>query len=91
MPHFMKQLHFSCEKIKSHNKHKKPDARRFFFQLTCYKIIDSMINFNPARSKTAMLADHRIRIMNEVVSGIRIIKMYAWEIPFSAVVTAVRR
>lgn len=38
-----------------------------------------------------MLADHRIRIMNEVVSGIRIIKMYAWEIPFSAVVTAVRR
>lgn len=45
----------------------------------------------PARSKTAMLADHRIRIMNEVVSGIRIIKMYAWEIPFSTVVTAVRR
>lgn len=38
-----------------------------------------------------MLADHRIRIMNEVVSGIRIIKMYAWEIPFSALVTAVRR
>lgn len=49
------------------------------------------MNWSPPRSKTAMLADHRIRIMNEVVSGIRIIKMYAWEIPFSAVVTAVRR
>ncbi|XP_075905473.1 ATP-binding cassette sub-family C member 4-like [Nelusetta ayraudi] len=47
--------------------------------------------FGIFRSKTAVLADHRIRIMNEVVSGIRIIKMYAWEIPFSAVVTAVRR
>lgn len=29
--------------------------------------------------------------MNEVVSGIRIIKMYAWEKPFAALVTDVRR
>lgn len=43
------------------------------------------------RSKTAVLTDNRIRIMNEVVSGIRIIKMYAWEKPFSALVTEVRR
>ncbi|KAL3045937.1 hypothetical protein OYC64_017761 [Pagothenia borchgrevinki] len=43
------------------------------------------------QSKTAVLADNRIRIMNEVVSGIRIIKMYAWEKPFSALVTDVRR
>uniref|UniRef100_A0A8D3CIJ7 Multidrug resistance-associated protein 4 n=1 Tax=Scophthalmus maximus TaxID=52904 RepID=A0A8D3CIJ7_SCOMX len=43
------------------------------------------------RSKTAVLSDDRIRIMNEVVSGIRIIKMYAWEKPFSALVTEVRR
>lgn len=28
--------------------------------------------------------------MNEVLSGIRIIKMYAWEKPFSALVTEVR-
>ncbi|XP_029941882.1 multidrug resistance-associated protein 4-like [Salarias fasciatus] len=47
--------------------------------------------FGIFRSKMAVLADSRIRIMNEVVSGIRIIKMYAWEIPFSALVTEVRR
>uniref|UniRef100_A0A3Q4I1K4 Multidrug resistance-associated protein 4 n=1 Tax=Neolamprologus brichardi TaxID=32507 RepID=A0A3Q4I1K4_NEOBR len=47
--------------------------------------------FGIFRSKTAVLTDNRIRIMNEVVSGIRIIKMYAWEKPFSALVTEVRR
>ncbi|XP_074483904.1 ATP-binding cassette sub-family C member 4-like [Sebastes fasciatus] len=47
--------------------------------------------FGIFRSKTAVLTDVRIRIMNEVVSGIRIIKMYAWEKPFSALVAEVRR
>ncbi|KAM6893505.1 ATP-binding cassette sub-family C member 4-like [Xenentodon cancila] len=47
--------------------------------------------FGIFRSRTAVLTDSRIRIMNEVVSGIRIIKMYAWEKPFSALVTEVRR
>ncbi|XP_068575447.1 ATP-binding cassette sub-family C member 4-like isoform X2 [Cebidichthys violaceus] len=47
--------------------------------------------FGVFRSKTAVLTDNRIRIMNEVVSGIRIIKMYAWEKPFSSLVTEVRR
>nr|ALU63334.1 multidrug resistance-associated protein 4 isoform X1 [Oryzias melastigma] len=46
--------------------------------------------FSKFRSKTAALTDNRIRTMNEVVSGIRIIKMYAWEKPFSALVTTVR-
>ncbi|XP_013866191.1 ATP-binding cassette sub-family C member 4 [Austrofundulus limnaeus] len=47
--------------------------------------------FSKFRSKTAILTDSRIRIMNEVVSGIRIIKMYAWEKPFAALVSEVRR
>ncbi|XP_074520424.1 ATP-binding cassette sub-family C member 4 [Halichoeres trimaculatus] len=47
--------------------------------------------FSKFRSKTAVLTDSRIRTMNEVVSGIRIIKMYAWEKPFSALVSEVRR
>ncbi|XP_064825804.1 ATP-binding cassette sub-family C member 4-like isoform X1 [Oncorhynchus masou masou] len=47
--------------------------------------------FSKFRSKTAALTDNRIRTMNEVVSGIRIIKMYAWEKPFSALVNDVRR
>ncbi|XP_034032269.1 multidrug resistance-associated protein 4-like isoform X2 [Thalassophryne amazonica] len=47
--------------------------------------------FSNFRSKTAVLTDTRIRTMNEVVSGIRIIKMYAWEKPFAALVSEVRR
>uniref|UniRef100_G3PLJ6 Multidrug resistance-associated protein 4 n=1 Tax=Gasterosteus aculeatus aculeatus TaxID=481459 RepID=G3PLJ6_GASAC len=47
--------------------------------------------FSTFRSKTAAFTDNRIRIMNEVVSGMRIIKMYAWEKPFSALVSEVRR
>ncbi|XP_056156902.1 ATP-binding cassette sub-family C member 4-like [Lampris incognitus] len=47
--------------------------------------------FSKFRSKTASLTDNRIRTMNEVVSGIRIIKMYAWEKPFAALVSDVRR
>uniref|UniRef100_A0A8C4HMY5 Cystic fibrosis transmembrane conductance regulator n=1 Tax=Dicentrarchus labrax TaxID=13489 RepID=A0A8C4HMY5_DICLA len=46
--------------------------------------------FSKFRSKTAVLTDSRIRTMNEVVSGIRIIKMYAWEKPFAALVSEVR-
>ncbi|XP_072539978.1 ATP-binding cassette sub-family C member 4 isoform X1 [Salminus brasiliensis] len=47
--------------------------------------------FSKFRSKTAALTDSRIRTMNEVVSGIRIIKMYAWEKPFAALVDDVRK
>nr|XP_006639066.1 PREDICTED: multidrug resistance-associated protein 4 [Lepisosteus oculatus] len=47
--------------------------------------------FSSLRSKTAAFTDNRIRTMNEVVSGIRIIKMYAWEQPFAKLVTEVRR
>uniref|UniRef100_A0A3P9LA07 Multidrug resistance-associated protein 4 n=1 Tax=Oryzias latipes TaxID=8090 RepID=A0A3P9LA07_ORYLA len=38
--------------------------------------------FSSLRAKTAILTDERIRTMNEVVSGIRVIKMYGWEKPF---------
>ncbi|XP_056606564.1 multidrug resistance-associated protein 4 [Triplophysa dalaica] len=47
--------------------------------------------FSKYRAKTAVHTDNRIRTMNEVVSGIRIIKMYAWEKPFAALVSDVRR
>uniref|UniRef100_A0A3P8SC25 Cystic fibrosis transmembrane conductance regulator n=1 Tax=Amphiprion percula TaxID=161767 RepID=A0A3P8SC25_AMPPE len=47
--------------------------------------------FSKFRSQTAVLTDSRIHTMNEVVSGIRIIKMYAWEKPFAALVSDIRR
>lgn len=43
------------------------------------------------RAKTAILRDERIKIMNEVICGMRVIKMYAWEYPFSKLVCNVRR
>ncbi|XP_071783118.2 ATP-binding cassette sub-family C member 4-like isoform X1 [Centroberyx gerrardi] len=47
--------------------------------------------FSTLRAGTAALTDDRIRTMNEVISGIRIIKMYGWERPFSALVDDIRR
>lgn len=48
-------------------------------------------NFSRYRAETAILTDDRIRTMNEVISGIRVIKMYGWEKPFAALVDEVRR
>ncbi|RVE57953.1 hypothetical protein OJAV_G00204270 [Oryzias javanicus] len=47
--------------------------------------------FSSLRAKTAVLTDERIRTMNEVVSGIRVIKMYGWEKPFGQMVDEIRR
>uniref|UniRef100_A0A3Q3XP58 ATP-binding cassette, sub-family C (CFTR/MRP), member 4 n=1 Tax=Mola mola TaxID=94237 RepID=A0A3Q3XP58_MOLML len=47
--------------------------------------------FSTLRAETAVLTDERIRTMNEVIAGIRVIKMYGWEMPFGALVNEVRR
>ncbi|XP_021561645.1 multidrug resistance-associated protein 4, partial [Carlito syrichta] len=47
--------------------------------------------FSSLRSKTATFTDIRIRTMNEVITGIRIIKMYAWEKSFAELITNLRR
>ncbi|XP_031714239.1 multidrug resistance-associated protein 4-like [Anarrhichthys ocellatus] len=47
--------------------------------------------FSHLRAETAVLTDDRICTMNEVISGIRVIKMYGWEKPFAALVDDVRR
>ena len=47
--------------------------------------------FVPFRSKVAVLTDQRIKVMNEIISGMRVIKMYTWEKPFAKLVADVRR
>ncbi len=43
------------------------------------------------RFKSALVTDKRIRIMNEIISGMKVIKMYAWEYAFKAVVSKLRK
>ncbi|XP_037911371.1 probable multidrug resistance-associated protein lethal(2)03659 [Hermetia illucens] len=43
------------------------------------------------RQKAAARTDKRVKLMNEILQGIQVIKMYAWEKPFSAVVASVRK
>lgn len=43
------------------------------------------------RMKVALRTDQRVGIMNEIIIGIQVIKMYAWEKPFEKVVAEARR
>ncbi|XP_010848243.1 PREDICTED: multidrug resistance-associated protein 4-like, partial [Bison bison bison] len=47
--------------------------------------------FSSLRSKTAALTDDRIRTMSEVITGIRTVKMNAWEKSFIDLITRLRR
>uniref|UniRef100_A0AC11B080 Uncharacterized protein n=1 Tax=Ovis aries TaxID=9940 RepID=A0AC11B080_SHEEP len=47
--------------------------------------------FSSLRSKTAALTDDRIRIISEVITGIRTVKMNAWEKSFIDLITRLRR
>ncbi|XP_077987408.1 ATP-binding cassette sub-family C member 5-like [Glandiceps talaboti] len=42
------------------------------------------------RAKCIKVTDRRIRLMNEILNCVKLIKMYAWEIPFSKTVEGIR-
>ncbi|XP_065361821.1 probable multidrug resistance-associated protein lethal(2)03659 [Calliphora vicina] len=43
------------------------------------------------KQKTAECTDKRVKLMNEIIQGIQVIKMYAWEKSFARVISFVRR
>ena len=43
------------------------------------------------RHRAAAVTDERLKIMNEIISGIRMVKMYAWEWNFRDLVAQIRR
>jgi len=58
-----------------------------------YVIIQSTMGrgFTKLRAKTAKRTDERVRLMNEIILAMKIIKMYAWEKPFKVLVQTARR
>ena len=47
--------------------------------------------FSRLRAETARKTDVRIGIMNEIIDGIKVIKMYAWEHAFAKSIGDARR
>ena len=43
------------------------------------------------RGKTYLFMDKRVSIMGEIISGMRIIKMYCWEKPYGDIVDSIRK
>lgn len=43
------------------------------------------------RFKMALRSDERVRFMDEIISSIKVIKMYAWEKPFAQLIAVARR
>ncbi|XP_037709040.1 probable multidrug resistance-associated protein lethal(2)03659 [Drosophila subpulchrella] len=41
--------------------------------------------------RVAKRTDNRIRMINEIISGIQVLKMYAWELPFQKMVEYIRQ
>jgi ATP-binding cassette subfamily C (CFTR/MRP) protein 4 len=47
--------------------------------------------YSKLRTASAKQTDSRVKIMNEVISGIRVIKMYGWEYAFKRLISKIRR
>ena len=62
----------------------------FFFVLVAFQMLISK-KAAKLRGKAAVFTDQRLVVMNEIISGIRAVKMYAWEWNFRDIVCRIRR
>ena len=46
--------------------------------------------FSNSRTKSTSKTDERINLVGEILNGIKIIKMYCWEMPFKKLITKLR-
>nr|CAB3219625.1 multidrug resistance-associated protein 1-like [Phallusia mammillata] len=59
------------------------------FGLLCQGMFGRL--FGKIRGKMALQTDKRVRLINEIISAMRVVKMYAWETPYKTMVGKVRR
>ena len=62
----------------------------FFFILMAVQVVMARKAAN-LRYKAAAFTDQRLAVMNEIISGIRAVKMYAWEWNFKEILYDLRR
>jgi len=57
---------------------------------TTFTIVVASKKMGVVRARIALITDKRIRMMNEVISSMRVIKMYTWEDSFHRVISKLR-
>ncbi|XP_067128897.1 ATP-binding cassette sub-family C member 4-like [Centruroides vittatus] len=46
--------------------------------------------YSKLRLQAAILGDERLNLLNEMIAGMRLVKMYTWELPYAALIEKIR-
>jgi len=63
-------------------------AAMVIVMVSCLKLVRGQVKFKVAQMKAA---DDRVKLTNEVLSGVRIVKAYGWERPYATEVMKLRK